>query len=80
MQARRVEPRLVRVAGLRNENERGDHRDDGDRYEGDEDRRPAVVGEQQAAGYRADRDTEAGDGAPDADRLRPLAAGRGRRW
>ncbi len=37
-------------------------------------RRPAVVGEQQAAGYRADRDTEAGDGPPDADRLGPLPA------
>ena len=48
--------------------------DDRERHQGEEHAAPPEVLEQQPAGDRADRDRDADDRAPDADRLGPFAA------
>ena len=64
------------LADLAEQPQAGDQRDAGERQVDQEHRAPGEVLEQQPAADRAERDGEAGDRRPDADRRGPLRAGR----
>ena len=65
----------LRVARLGDEDAAGGEGEDGDRDVDEEDPVPVGVLDEPAARDRAERDAEAGDGRPGADRLRPLLGG-----